>query len=206
MLRTIGIVALVAAALIAMPAVEADAHWTLVNGALKYHASIHCGSVWKNVKNLSEDNPMQGVCSPVGVVVEVECESPTHKIVKGVASHPIVFAPVSGEFEQTFNEKTKGRAHMDLEFIEDHETLGLTSEDVCNNQWTLRRAILREAIQTVDVYLCGTDGCDTGDINPGNLVATAVLSCVLPNQFNFNNPPAPPLEVPCDLESFEHHQ
>jgi hypothetical protein len=195
MFRTVGIVTLVAAALIGIAAVEADAHWTIVSGKMTYH-SIHCEAVWKNVKNLSETNPAEGVCSPVGTVVEVECESPTHKIVKGIASHPIVFAPVSAPIEQTLVEKTKGRAHLNVTVIEDHETLGLNSEDVCNNNWTLRRALLRETIMTVDLYV--------PDIQ-GTLVSTAVLSCVLPPQFNFDNPPAPPLEVPCNLESFTHH-
>jgi hypothetical protein len=196
MFRTVGIVALVAVALIGIAAVEADAHWTIVNGKMTYH-SIDCEAVWKTVQNLSETNPAEGVCSPVGTVVEVECESPTHKIVRGKASHPIVFAPVSGPVEQTLAEKTKGRGHLNVTVIEDHETLGLTSDDVCKNNWTLRRALLRETVMTVDLYI--------PDIQ-GTLVSTAVFSCVLPQQFTFGNPPEPPLEVSCDLESFTHHQ
>jgi hypothetical protein len=197
MSRTIGIVAFVAMALVAMAAVDADAHWTIVSGKLVYH-SIDCDSVWKNVKNLSETNPAEGICSIVGVTVETECESPTHKIVKGTASHPIVFAPVSAPVEQTDAEKQKGRGHVNVPVIEDHVTLGIDSDQVCNNNWTLRRAILREAVTTVDIYV--------PDVASGNKVSTAEFTCTLPANFNFNNPPAPPLEVSCELDSFTHLQ
>jgi hypothetical protein len=202
MSKTIGIVAFVAMALIAKTAVDADAHWTIVGGKLTYHASIDCEGVWKNVKNLSETNPAEGKCSLVGEVVEIECKSPTQKIVRGTASHPIVFPEVSGPIDQTIDEKTKGRGHLFVEAIEDDVTLGLTSDDVCNNLWTLTRALLRKSEMTLDIYVPDTNGI---------LVSTAVFTCVLPAQYNFNNPPpvGPPgvgLSIGCDLESFTHHQ
>jgi hypothetical protein len=196
MSKTVGIVALVTMALIGMVAVEADAHWTIVSGRLAYH-SIDCEAVWKNVKNLSETNPAEGVCSLVGNVVEVECANPTGKIVRGTASHPIVFAPVSGAIGQTLDDKKKGRGQLNVIAIEDEVTLGLNSDDVCNNNWDLTRAILRESVMTVDIFVPDLQG---------TLVSTAVFTCPLPEEFNLDNPPTPGLEVSCNLESFTHHQ
>lgn len=208
MARKVGIVALMVMGLVAMVAAAADAHYINVSGKLVYH-SIFCESVIKNVQNLV-NNPALATCLVVGTTIETECTNPQGKVVRGTPSHSITFGPAAAPLEQTDLEKKKGRAHVDIEVIEDDVTLGLTSEQAgCNNNWTVTKALLREADITIDVYSCGADGvCTTPeDIIDANHASTATYSCVLPATFTLDNVPLPlGTTVDCTLESFTHLQ
>ena len=97
---------------------------------------------------------------------------------------------------------------MIAEVIEDSITLGLTSEDgVCNNNWVVTRALLRNSSLTIDVYPCGSVCSPAEDITPTNRAATATFSCVTPADLTFDNAPFPDnTTINCNLESFTHLQ
>ena len=147
------------AALVAMvtvpPLPKADAHYIVISGRLLYH-SVTCDELLKNVQNLAK-NPALVTCQGLGTVVETECavrSGTSSEDRRPIPSPSSATAPVT----QTLAEKNKGRGHATI-LLTEEDDLGITHEDSgCNNNWTLHRAILREAIVTYNTYDCTVDG------------------------------------------------
>jgi len=210
MSRKVRNIALTVMGLVAMVAAAADAHYIIVSGQLLYH-SLDCQSVLQEVLNPNL-YPAEGTCSVEGTVVEIECASPNGQIVRGTASHRIVITPVSDPLQDPAEvtkkkAKGKGAGRLTVEVLTDAQapTLGLTPPadgGVCNNAWTLTRALLRQATLQIDVYVCSINSTDC---TPTELVSTAVYSCILPAAYTLDDVPLPSgTTMQCTLESFQH--
>jgi len=209
MSRKVRNIALTVMGLVAMVAAAADAHYIIVSGQLVYH-SLDCQSVLQEVLN-PKLYPADGTCSVEGTVVEIECASPNGQIVRGTASHRIVITPVNRPVQDEVTKKGKGKGagRLTVEVLTDAQapTLGLTPPadgGVCNNAWTLTRALLRQATLQIDV-----DGCqiinDIIDCTSQGPVSTAVYNCRLPDTFTLDNVPlSPGTTMECTMESFQH--
>jgi hypothetical protein len=182
----------------------ADAHYIIISGQLRFH-SLDCEVVMKNVQNLV-NNPAAGECMVVGTVVEVECANPQGKIVRGTASHPVNIGTAGAPVAQDAAEKKKGRGHVTAEVLDDatSPTLGLTNEEAgCNNNWSVSRALLRQADLTVQVSPCTFQGnvC----VVSGPPASQALFSCVLPAEFTLDDVPLPDnTAMSCTMEFFQH--
>jgi hypothetical protein len=212
MSRRIGIVALVVMALIAVAAVEADAHWTIVSGKLVYH-SLDCQSI---IKDWDPSLEGVGVCNTTATTTELRCYNPSGFYNdQGTSFNPIVFPPVEGSVEPDKVTK-KGKSsqaagHLTATVLEnaDVPSLGLSWDEAgCpNSNWTVR-AILRQAILVVDVYQCvvAGSGCSPLDTNTTDETKTytATYTCTLPAEFTFDNPPTAGTDMTCTTVSSTH--
>jgi hypothetical protein len=221
MFGRIGIMALVAMALNALVAVDAEAHWTIVSGQLVYH-SLDCQSV---IKDWDPALAGQGVCRVTATAREIRCYNPQGKYnAMGTAFNPYPFKAVAGAVQQdtvTKNGKSQQAAgHLKLEVVSNDEllSLGLTWSDVgCpNSKWNVR-AVLRSADLTVDVYQCKSYDPTTGaptclpldpaipDLSAYEYDYTATFRCTLDSSYSFDNyPPPPGTSMNCSKVSSQH--
>jgi hypothetical protein len=212
MLQRLTVIGVLAGVLALGPlAFKAEPHYIIISGALIYH-SIDCQAVLKEVLDTTT-NPALGVCSVVGTVIETECANPNGKIVRGTASYPKAFSPVAAEVTQDLTKKGKAAqaaGHLKVPVIPwdpdlGEVTLGLTDQEAgCNNNWSVTKALLRAADVTIDVYPCGAE-CDQSDINDANRASTALVTCILPEEYTLDNLPTAGVKMTCALMSATHY-
>jgi hypothetical protein len=197
MSRRVGIVALVTVALIAVAAVDADAHYTYVSGKLVYH-SLTCEEVLKGVKN-PDTNPSRVDCIVTSTLVETLCVNPNfHDVQPGESATQVTVFGSELLSSENFDKK-KGTATATV-LIPLADDLGLTNEVCVNPNWHLIKAIIRSATVHLDAYACGPDQtCNTTD---DVLASTTTLQCFLPagvdfDDFGENSQPLNPIEFDC---------
>ena len=202
MTKKVGIVALAAAALIAMAAIEADAHMTIVGGKPVYH-SFACEATVKSLPNPAT-HLTRVECEATITSVDVLCRNNGGNIAPGHVPTNIVVGGGAPVTPGDITDKKKGIGFVEIPDVvpncpanppPDHECLlGVTNVDACPNEnWELIDLIVRETTVVFRVKACSDEAC-----NGFTLTSRANYSCVLDPAVDFSTvPPSDGIPYDC---------
>ncbi len=193
MSRRIGIVALVVAALVAVAAAQAEAHYHFVSGKwiyIKHSPSIVlCESNLGGVANPTT-NPAKVECEVTVTLLDALCRNHGGNLAPGQIPREVV---VIGQAQITpgdITNKKKGLATVNIEVLQgcavnpapdDPCLLGVTAAEACPNEnWELIDVIVRAGATVQKSLKCTDDTCTT-------LILAGELrqDCVLPPEVDF---------------------
>ena len=166
--------------IVALMGIQAQAHYIYTSAGYLFH-SFQCLADLKGVAN-PDTKPAEAECEAFVTQIDILCLNPSGKIVSGSSATQATL--INTEQLTPANLTGKGKASTDI-IIPDG---ALLNPQYCiNPNWIPVQVIIREATATQNIYKCIGDDPNPCDVR--ELASTTESLCVLPAQFNFNNPP-----------------
>jgi hypothetical protein len=193
MTKRVLMTALLSISLIALVGSQAAAHYSGYIAGV-HVASLVCEQGIRGVGNL-EDGDALVTCKLTELQLESKCINPAGQEVLGEAAFQ---GALAGEEELTTDNVTgKGKATSEVSL----DVLQVcTPEIACvNPNWTIDTCIVRSMTAEHKVFKCDGDG-DCDEIDPDTDTPNSIIlqECVLPPEYDANNPPPPPDPVTGD--------
>lgn len=181
---------------------EAEAH---LAGTFKI------GGTWVHISSFSCINDIGGVpnpdtrpslfqCTATATKVLLLCQNPQgHDVRPGEAATKTTVVVQDRIIDSDITNKKKGLAHKEIEFV---DAPFLDPEFCVNPNWIPIDVLVTELTGTMEVFECTSQGIDPCTTKV--LTYTETKECMLPPEFDFDNPPVPGTPYDCVLIFRQH--